>query len=252
MKKKSVWLTGLILIFVFFFAMAIPTKTRQKNNLQVQKKSVSGISSADTLNPGKKLYLALGLAAKGLQWETFSKAWNGFARLTEEGLIKNPLLSIVDMSQPSFKKRLYIIDMVANKLVINTLVAHGRNSGETMASNFSNKPESLQSSLGFYLTGETYEGNNGYSMRLKGLEKGFNDQAESRAIVMHGAPYVNESFAQKMGRIGRSWGCPAVSLAEHQQIINLIKNGSCLFVFAPQKQYLAHSVLAAGIATTSL
>ena len=148
--------------------------------------------------------------------------------------------------------RLYIIDMVANKLVINTLVAHGRNSGETMASNFSNKPESLQSSLGFYLTGETYEGNNGYSMRLKGLEKGFNDQAESRAIVMHGAPYVNESFAQKMGRIGRSWGCPAVSLKEHQQIINLIKNGSCLFVFAPQKQYLAHSVLAAGIATTSL
>ena len=252
MKKKSVWLTGLILIFVFFFAMGIPTKTRQKNNLQVQKKSVSGISSADTLNPGKKLYLALGLAAKGLQWETFSKAWKGFTRLTEEGLIKNPLLSIVDMSQPSFKKRLYIIDMVANKLVINTLVAHGRNSGETMASNFSNKPESLQSSLGFYLTGETYEGNNGYSMRLKGLEKGFNDQAESRAIVMHGAPYVNESFAHKMGRIGRSWGCPAVSLEEHQQIINLIKNGSCLFVFAPQKQYLAHSVLAAGIATTSL
>ena len=252
MKKKSVWLTGLILIFVFFFAMGIPTKTRQKNNLHLQKKSVSGITSTDTLNPGKKLYMALGLAAKGLQWETFSKAWNGFTRLTEDGLIKNPLLSIVDMSQPSFKKRLYIIDMVANKLVINTLVAHGRNSGEAMASNFSNKPESLQSSLGFYLTGETYEGNNGYSMRLKGLEKGFNDQAESRAIVMHGAPYVNESFAQKMGRIGRSWGCPAVSLEEHQQIINLIKNGSCLFVFAPQKQYLAHSVLAAGIATASL
>jgi len=82
-------------------------------------------------------------------------------------------------------------------------------------------------------------------MRLKGMEKGFNDQAENRAIVMHGAPYVSEEMARKSGRIGRSWGCPAVSLKEHQQIINLVKNGSCLFVFAPQKQYLAHSVLSA-------
>jgi hypothetical protein len=136
-----------------------------------------------------------------------------------------------------------VIDMAARKLLINTLVAHGRNSGEAKAAHFSNIPESLQSSLGFYVTGGTYQGNNGYSMRLFGQEKGFNDLAEKRAIVMHGAPYVNEDIARKTGRIGRSWGCPAVSLKEHQQIINTIKNGSCLYLFAPEQQYLAKSLL---------
>jgi hypothetical protein len=245
MKKKSAWLTAFVLLFVFFFATGIPVSKKKMTSPNNAAASVK----TEIANPVKSLYTALGLAAKGLQWETFSKALNGFTKLNEQGFIKNPLLSIVDMSQPSSQKRLYIIDMVANKLLINTLVAHGRNSGETMASNFSNTPESLQSSLGFYVTGDTYEGNNGYSMRLKGLEKGFNDQAENRAIVMHGAPYVNESLAHKLGRIGRSWGCPAVSVEEHQRIINLIKNGSCLFVFAPQKQYLAHSSLAGNVAT---
>ena len=245
MTKKTVWLTGLILIFVFSFAIGIPADETGKSTA---KKPL--VSSNETLIPdsngnAKTLYESLGLAAKGLGWETFRKAWHGFARLNQEGFVKNQMLTIADLSQPSCRKRLYIIDMLSKQLLINTLVAHGRNSGDVNAARFSNTPESLQSSLGFYITGDTYQGGNGYSMRLKGMEKGFNDQAENRAIVMHGAPYVNEDMAKKTGRIGRSWGCPAVSLKEHQQIINLVKNGSCLFVFAPEKQYLAKSSLAA-------
>jgi len=244
MKKKYVWLTGLILLFAFFLATAIPVTHQRKATTPPRKQAVTATLPEYNIK-AKNLYQALGLASKGLQWETFQKALHGFFRLNQEGLVKNPILTIADMSQPSFKRRLYIIDMISNKLLINTLVAHGRNSGVVTAAKFSNTPESLQSSLGFYITGDTYEGTNGYSMRLKGMEKGFNDQAENRAIVMHGAPYVSEEMARKSGRIGRSWGCPAVSLKEHQQIINLVKNGSCLFVFAPQKQYLAHSVLSA-------
>ena len=239
--KKSVWLTGLITILVFSFAIGIPAVKHG-----TKKSSGKNISKAISTIPdstAKQFYETVGLAKNGLGWETFQKAWTGFTKLNAKGFIKNQLLTIADMSQPSCQKRLYIIDVVAKKLVMNTLVAHGKNTGNVIASNFSNTPESLQSSLGFYITGGTYQGGNGYSMRLKGMEKGFNDKAESRAIVMHGAPYVSEEIARQTGRIGRSWGCPAVSLKEHQMIIDLVKNGSCLYVFAPQKQYLAHSSL---------
>ncbi|CAN5450858.1 murein L,D-transpeptidase catalytic domain family protein [soil metagenome] len=245
MTKKTLWLTGLILMFVFSFAVDIPADETCKSTANKPAVYSNQNLLADSNNNAKTLYESLGLAAKGLGWETFKKAWHGFAKLNQEGFIKNPVLTIADMSQPSCHKRLYIIDMLSKQLLINTLVAHGRNSGDVNAARFSNTPESLQSSLGFYITGCTYDGHNGYSMRLKGMEKGFNDQAENRAIVMHGAPYVDEDIARKTGRIGRSWGCPAVSLKEHQQIINLVKNGSCLFVFAPEKQYLAKSSLAA-------
>ena len=116
-----------------------------------------------------------------------------------------------------------------------------KNSGDAMAYQFSNTPSSLQSSLGFYITENTYIGNNGYSLRLKGMEKSFNDKAMLRAIVVHGASYVNEQLAKSTGRIGRSWGCPAVSIQEHKQIIDLLKDGSCLFIYAPQKDYIASS-----------
>lgn len=240
MIKKSVWLTGLITMFVFSFAIDIPPVNYPIVHVPVKSSAATDYHAE---SGAKALYGSLALAAKGLGWETFEKAWTGFTKLNAKGVIKNQLLTIADMSQPSCHKRLYIIDMANKKLVLNTLVAHGRNSGDVNAAKFSNIPESLQSSLGFYVTGNTYQGGNGYSMRLRGMEKGFNDKAESRAIVMHGAPYVSEEIARQTGRIGRSWGCPAVSVKEHQQIINLVKNGSCLYVFAPQKQYLAQSQL---------
>ena len=175
--------------------------------------------------------------------DLYQKALQGFRLISSGDGLKKNILTIVDLSKPSSEKRLFIIDMQTEKLLMHTYVAHGRNSGENKASRFSNADGSHQSSLGFYLTGSTYSGSNGYSMRLKGLEKGFNDNAERRSIVMHGATYVSEDVIHSTGRLGRSWGCPAVSQKEHKQIIDLIKDGSCLFVYAPEKAYLSRSVL---------
>jgi hypothetical protein len=173
--------------------------------------------------------------------DLYQQAMTGFRRISEEDGLKKKLLTIVDFSKPSTEKRLFIIDVASEKILLHTYVAHGKNSGEIMANRFSNKDASYQSSLGFYLTGNTYSGSNGYSLRLKGLEPGFNDNAERRAVVMHGAAYVSEAVIRNTGRLGRSWGCPAVSLKEHKKIIDMIKEGSCLFIYAPEKKYLAGS-----------
>jgi hypothetical protein len=187
------------------------------------------------------LYQQAQLAATGLPLAVFTQGWKGYQALAKQGKIKNPLLVIADLNRPSANKRLWIIDMARQQLVKHTLVAHGRNSGLVNATRFSNQPESLQSSMGFFVTSHTYTGSNGYSLRLLGMEKGINDKAMERAIVMHGAAYVSESMASQNGRIGRSWGCPAVSMAEHRQIIDLIKDGSCLFIYAAQQQYASQS-----------
>jgi hypothetical protein len=239
MRHSSVWLLILILISSVFFAFETPSVPQKNSTNPSPQMPTARETSIPAL--ADSLFQALHLAEKGLAFSTFENAYKGFYKLGHNGQLKKELLSIVDMSQPSCQKRLYIIDMAAQKLLVHTLVAHGRNSGEFKATRFSNTAESLQSSLGFYVTGATYLGSNGYSMRLKGMEKGFNDRAESRAIVMHGAPYVSEEVARRTGRIGRSWGCPAVSVKEHKMIIDLVKNGSCLFVFAPEKEYLAAS-----------
>ena len=141
----------------------------------------------------------------------------------------------------SSAKRLFIIDMQKMEIVVNTLVAHGRNSGVLFAKNFSNKNNSYQSSLGFYITGEIYKGKHGMSLQLTGIETGINDKAKQRAIVMHGADYVNEGLIHSQGYIGRSQGCPAVPEKLHKPIINKIKNGTCLFIYSPNKNYLIHS-----------
>jgi hypothetical protein len=155
-------------------------------------------------------------------------------------------MAIVDFSQPSSHRRLYILDMKNYKVLFNTLVAHGRNSGKEWASSFSNKPSSYKSSPGFYITGDTYIGSNGFSLRLNGIEKGINDKAFARAIVMHGADYVSESYIAAQGYIGRSQGCPAVPAEEVYPIINTIKNGTCLFVYVPDKHYVSRSPLLKG------
>lgn len=145
------------------------------------------------------------------------------------------------MSQPSVNKRLYVIDLVKRQLLYHTYVAHGRNSGDLYADKFSNEISSYQSSLGFYQTLGTYQGKHGLSLKLQGLESGFNTNALSRAVVMHGADYVSEDFIKKIGRLGRSFGCPAIPYNVHKAIIETIKNGACLFVYSPNKQYLQKS-----------
>lgn len=176
------------------------------------------------------------LQSIGLSEQAFSYACKGYANMLEKGMIaKEGYLTICDFSQSSSKKRMYIIDMVNASVVMNTYVAHGKNSGGEFARSFSNKTGSLQSSLGFYVTRQTYFGEHGLSLRVDGVEKGFNDKALRRAIVVHGADYIG---SQKKGR---SFGCPAVPQNESKEIINTIKNGHCLFIYHPSKKYLTAS-----------
>lgn len=190
------------------------------------------------------LYTEMQLEHIGLNADVFNKAVDGLQKLSNRGSIKkDDVITIVDFSQPSTQKRLYVIDLERKEVLFNTLVAHGKNSGTLWARSFSNQPESLMSSPGFYSTGETYNGEHGFSMRLDGLEKNINNNARNRAIVMHSADYVNESVINQLGYIGRSWGCPAVPVKEHKQIINTIKNGTCLFIFSPDDSYVSRSSL---------
>ncbi len=156
------------------------------------------------------------------------------------GLSKEPTLTIIDYSLPSTAKRLWIFDLVQNKVLFNTYVAHGKGSGEVVPDKFSNTPESHTSSIGLFLTDDVYQGKHGYSMKIYGLEKGFNDSALDRNIVVHGAPYVSEQVA-KTGRLGRSWGCPAIPQELVKPVINAIKNGSVMFSYYPDPKWLEKS-----------
>ncbi len=148
-------------------------------------------------------------------------------------------LTIIDYSQPSTAKRLWVLDLEARRLLFHELVAHGSGTGENRAVRFSNALGSRQTSLGLFLTAETYDGENGYSLRLDGLDPGFNDQARARAIVMHGAPYVSREFGKREGRLGRSWGCPALTLEAARKIIDTIRGGSLVFAYGPDPDWLA-------------
>jgi L,D-transpeptidase catalytic domain len=167
--------------------------------------------------------------------ESFSSAFEGYNLLKEQGKIQNDFLTIVDFSLSSKSKRLWVIDMKNYKVVFNTLVAHGKNSGEDYATDFSNVSSSNKSSLGFFMTGETYIGKHGLSLKLDGLEKGVNDKARARAIVVHGADYVSTAFANNHSRLGRSQGCPALPVDVSKDIIKTIKNKSCLFIYHPSR-----------------
>ncbi|MFI5130998.1 MAG: murein L,D-transpeptidase catalytic domain family protein [Chitinophagales bacterium] len=191
---------------------------------------------------GKSVYDSLHLNLTGLSRQAFLYAQKGWQKLIRQGKVLNQsVMAIIDFSQPSDRKRLYVLDMKNYKLLFNTLVAHGRNSGKQWASSFSNKPSSYKSSPGFFITQETYMGSNGYSLRLEGIERGINDKASKRAIVMHGAEYVNESYVDAQGYIGRSEGCPALPVNLADDIINTIKNGACLFVYPLNKRYISRS-----------
>jgi hypothetical protein len=180
------------------------------------------------------LYDSLQLDTLDLSRPAFAAAIKGYRRLAEAGQIENQdVLSIVDFSLPSDKKRLFVIDLTQGRLLYNTYVSHGRNSGKAMATRFSNRPHSYMSSLGLYVTGDTYMGKNGYSLRLDGREKGINDRALSRGIVMHPADYVNQDLARSQGWIGRSEGCPAIPEEIHHELIETIKNGTCLYLYSP-------------------
>jgi hypothetical protein len=171
-------------------------------------------------------------------------ALSGYELLKKEQTINRPeVITIIDFSLPSNQERLWVLDLIESKVLYHCLVSHGRNSGEVMAEKFSNKPGSYASSPGFYTTGETYFGKHGFSLRLNGIENGINDKARERAIVIHGADYVSSEFIEKNGRLGRSLGCPAVPEELSTEIIETIKDGTCLVVYAPTDSYLSESLV---------
>ena len=216
-------------LFYLLFLISFSTLT---NDILSQNSII--YSKAET----KKLYKQLNLD-KRLKFNVFNTALSGFYKI--KTIKKSTLLTIIDFSKPSTQERLFVIDLEHKNLLIQSYVAHGQNSGENKAKRFSNTEDSHQSSLGFYLTAETYTGKHGYSLRLDGIEKGINNNARLRNIVIHKASYVSKSFIKKNGRLGRSWGCPALPQEKNKEIINLIKEGSCLFIYAKDKTYLKRS-----------
>jgi L,D-transpeptidase catalytic domain len=191
------------------------------------------------------LYDSLHLEEMGMKKDALTFAYKGQQNLAKQGKLSNPnILTVCDFSQPSDSKRLYIIDVRNFKVLLNTYVAHGKNSGDVYAQRFSNQARSLKSSLGFYVTGTTYVGKHGLSLKLSGQDKGYNDKAEARAIVVHGASYIGDEWLG--GKMGRSFGCPAVPIRMASKVIDLIKNGSCLFIYHPLKNYLHTSKLLNG------
>lgn len=228
---------SLIIVYSFIVLHGIFNTNNNKNhkNSFVEKSNIYNHNI-------QHFYDSLQLNIVGLNKSVFELAIVGYNQLATQRKITNTnTIAIVDFDMPSNTKRLFVVDLMHRKLLFNTYVAHGKNSGLQTANNFSNAPESNKSSLGFYATQNTYLGKHGYSLQLNGLEKGFNDNAMSRGIVVHAAAYVNETIAQQQGYIGRSLGCPAIPEKMHTNIINAIANGACFFIYANNYNYLHHS-----------
>ena len=168
-------------------------------------------------------------------------ALTAYKNADKRGAVKKPVLTVIDYSLPSNKQRMWVFDVRNERLLYNTYVAHGKNSGVNRANHFSNRESSKESSLGTYITKNTYMGHKGYSLNLQGLDKGFNNNAYNRRVVIHGAWYVEPDFIRKAGRAGLSWGCPAIAQTLAKPIINTIKNGSVIFAYFPDKKFLSHS-----------
>lgn len=182
------------------------------------------------------VYAKAHLEETGMDSTVFRRALTGYLNLKETGKLSEgkQILTVVDFNKPSTEKRLWVIDLASHTVLFNTYVAHGQGSGDNMATSFSNRAESHQSSLGFYVTDETYQGKHGLSLRLNGLDRGFNTNAHERAVVIHGADYVSDNFIAKHGRLGRSYGCPAIPVEFNAPIIQQIKGKTALFINAPE------------------
>lgn len=206
--------------------------------LTTEKAPDKGKVVAPKSNSIDETYTAFGLHELGISIRAFEQAWNSYNKALELGWITNSkYLTIIDFSLPSSVKRWVTLDVESKEVLVHSLVAHGKNSGKEIANRFSNQPNSHQSSLGLYITEEPYQGAHGKSLRLKGVEKGINDLAYKRAIVVHGAKYVSESWINHQGYLGRSHGCPALPEDINDWVVDLIQGGSCLYVYAPKPGY---------------
>ncbi len=237
MKKRAV--SGLLLSMFLLLTAPVATRSTTFSDYSDRRQLGVLLQSPDLAGEIDPHALAL--------------AMQGYANLKRQGLLRRDgILTLIDFDKPSVTERLYVIDVVNGTILQSALVAHGRGSGELMATSFSNDPGSNKSSLGFYITDTTYTGKNGYSLVLKGLDPGINDNAEMRNIVIHGADYVSYDYIDRHGRLGRSQGCPAISFSGSQQLIDLIKDGTCLFIYYNTRDYASRSgVLNPGAASVS-
>ena len=226
-------------IILFLFLLLFPVGA-----VQVAESRSSLTETSDC----EKLYEELGLSGR-INFDAFEQAFEGYGEIPGK---KREVLTLIDFSKPSTAERLYVIDLARRKMLFVSHVSHGRNSGDNYATSFSNRSGSHQSSLGFYLTENTYIGRNGYSLVLNGLEPGVNDNAKARAVVMHGAAYANPSVIAAQGRLGRSFGCPALPEALNREVIDAIKGGSVLYIYAGNKEYLAQSTVLSSRGLVSL
>jgi hypothetical protein len=206
---------------------------------------VASPSWAETPSPtdidSQETFRILASAAPTLDLDVLESALLAAGCARQNSIADRQILSVIDYSRPSTERRLWVFDLEERTLLFHELVAHGVNTGENMATQFSNIEGSRQSSLGLFLTGQTYVGRNGYSLKLQGLELNINHLALERTIVMHGAWYVSEAFRREHGRLGRSWGCPAVTEDVARPLIDTIKDGSLLFIYYPDDRWLANS-----------
>lgn len=231
MIKKGIFFVCLVLV-----GLTSPT------SYAALEKSVVSVEVDDFATFADDLYATLN--DPDLEYEPFEKALKGYLKLQQEGQIANDsYLTVIDMSISANRNRFFLIDVENKKIIHKSIVAHGRNSGGEYAKYFSNKEGSFKSSIGFYRTAETYHGKHGLSLRLDGLEYS-NSNARKRAIVIHSADYVSSVFIQKNGRLGRSLGCPSLPQKNYDQIVHKIKNGSLLFIYYPEDNYLKNSTLA--------
>jgi hypothetical protein len=235
--RKSQRLMRRVLPFVASLFLATPlagpvARSLANGHAPTYKAKVSMAPLSRLESTAHELYNSLGAEQQGLRFEVFQKALTGYLNLKQAGRLTDnqQRLTVIDFDLPSTEKRLWVLDLEDHKVLFHTLVAHGHNSGENEASSFSNTDQSNMSSLGFYVTGHEYEGKHGHSLRLQGLDEGFNTNALARSVVMHGADYVSEAFIKQNGRLGRSLGCPALPLDQYSQIIDAVKGGSCLFL----------------------
>jgi len=237
---KSVSVAGVLILLISIPAFINGTGTKP-SRIRQPFTSVD-LSMPNTLAAkADMLYDSMQLSLAGLNKAAFEYALKGYDYLKRKKLIQSSLISICDFSQSSRRKRFYIIDLEEMKLLVNTYVAHGRNSGGEFAKSFSNSPESHKSSLGFYRTLQPYYGEHGLSLRIGGLERGINDRADRRNIVIHGSDYVGDNFIQNNSFAGRSYGCPALPSNEIDEVVNTIKDGTCLFIYHPTTKYIKKS-----------
>lgn len=215
--------------------VVVTTKAKKKKTQPITgKSSNTQVASTDAAS----LYKQIDFGSNKISFDAFNKGYQGYLNLKKAGKLNDSnVISIADFSLISTAKRLWVIDLAQKKVLFNTQVAHGQGSGGAYATVFSNKDQSHQSSIGFYVTKSTYGGKHGNSLKIAGMDKGYNDNAEARSVVIHPANYCSPSYISQNKKLGRSWGCPAVPPELAQPIINTIKGGTMLFVYAPQAKY---------------